>query len=134
MANAKKKKPRSVALPKKSDLAFKTIGEVSSELKIPQHVLRFWEGKFSQLRPIKRGGARRYYRPEDIIVLRNIQNLLYNDGYTIKGVQKILKESKAGFKVVPDGCSEGDSSVLTRNISEFKPILKELENIRKLMS
>jgi len=76
----------------KSPEAFRTISEVSKDLSLPQHVLRFWETKFSQIKPIKRGGGRRYYRPEDIELLKGIKNLLYNDGYTIRGVQKVIKE------------------------------------------
>jgi DNA-binding transcriptional MerR regulator len=78
----------------KSAAAFRTISEVSDELDVPQHVLRFWEGKFSQVRPLKRGGGRRYYRPEDISLLRRIRDLLYSDGYTIKGVQRLLREGR----------------------------------------
>ena len=78
----------------KSAQAFRTISEVATELDVPQHVLRFWESKFSQVRPLKRGGGRRYYRPEDIDLLRRIRTLLYDDGYTIKGVQRLLKESR----------------------------------------
>ena len=78
----------------KSAQAFRTISEVATELDVPQHVLRFWESKFSQVRPLKRGGGRRYYRPEDIDLLRHIRTLLYDDGYTIKGVQRLLKESR----------------------------------------
>jgi len=76
----------------KSADAFRTIGEVAGELGIPKHVLRFWEGRFPQIRPMKRGGGRRYYRPEDMELLRGIRALLHSDGYTIKGVQKILRE------------------------------------------
>ena len=76
----------------KSPEAFRTISEVSKDLSLPQHVLRFWETKFIQIKPIKRGGGRRYYRPEDIKLLRGIKSLLYNDGYTIRGVQKVIKE------------------------------------------
>ena len=76
----------------KSPEAFRTISEVSKDLSLPQHVLRFWETKFVQIKPIKRGGGRRYYRPEDIKLLRGIKSLLYNDGYTIRGVQKVIKE------------------------------------------
>jgi DNA-binding transcriptional MerR regulator len=76
----------------KSADAFRTIGEVAGELGIPKHVLRFWEGRFPQIRPMKRGGGRRYYRPEDMELLRGIRTLLHSDGYTIKGVQKILRE------------------------------------------
>jgi len=79
--------------------AFRTISEVAELLDVPQHVLRFWETKFTLLRPLKRGGGRRYYRPEDIDLLRRIRRLLYDDGYTIKGVQKLMREagSKAAF-------------------------------------
>lgn len=72
--------------------AFRTISEVAGELDVPKHVLRFWEGKFPQIRPMKRGGGRRYYRPEDLELLRGICQLLHAEGYTIKGVQKILRE------------------------------------------
>lgn len=72
--------------------AFKTISEVADELDVQKHVLRFWEVKFPQIRPMKRGGGRRYYRPEDLVLLRGIQHLLHAEGYTIKGVQKILRE------------------------------------------
>lgn len=75
----------------KSVAAFRTISEVSAELEVPQHVLRFWESKFTQLRPLKRGGGRRYYRPEDVALLRRIHGLLYREGYTIKGVQRVLR-------------------------------------------
>ena len=81
----------------KSPQAFRTISEVSTELDVPQHVLRFWESKFSQIRPMKRGGGRRYYRPEDVDLLRGIQTLLYNDGFTIKGVQKVFRDQGAKF-------------------------------------
>ena len=77
----------------KSPEAFRTISEVSKDLSLPQHVLRFWETKFVQIKPIKRGGGRRYYRPEDIRLLKGIKSLLYNDGYTIRGVQKVIKEN-----------------------------------------
>ena len=77
----------------KSPEAFRTISEVSKDLSLPQHVLRFWETKFVQIKPIKRGGGRRYYRPEDIRLLKGIKSLLYNDGYTIRGVQKVIREN-----------------------------------------
>jgi DNA-binding transcriptional MerR regulator len=77
---------------KKAPNAFRTISEVADELHIPQHVLRFWETKFPQVRPLKRGGGRRYYRPDDIARLRRISDLLYVQGYTIKGVQRLLRE------------------------------------------
>nr|WP_270936726.1 MerR family transcriptional regulator [Roseomonas sp. MO-31] len=80
------------ARPRKAPTAFRTISEVADDLQIPQHVLRFWETKFPQLKPLKRGGGRRYYRPEDIALLRRISDLLYTQGYTIKGVQRLLRE------------------------------------------
>ncbi|MFC3225817.1 MerR family transcriptional regulator [Marinibaculum pumilum] len=76
----------------KSPQAFRTISEVAQDLDVPPHVLRFWETKFSQVRPLKRGGGRRYYRPEDVDLLRRIRALLYREGYTIKGVQRVLRE------------------------------------------
>ena len=77
---------------KKAPNAFRTISEVADDLHIPQHVLRFWETKFPQVKPLKRGGGRRYYRPDDITLLRQISDLLYTQGYTIKGVQRLLRE------------------------------------------
>jgi DNA-binding transcriptional MerR regulator len=85
----------------KSASAFRTISEVSDELDVPQHVLRFWETKFSHIKPLKRGGGRRYYRPEDMALLRRIRELLYTEGYTIKGVQRLLRQS--GVKAVLGG-------------------------------
>ena len=76
----------------KSIDAFRTISEAAEELDVPQHVLRFWETRFSQIRPMKRGGGRRYYRPKDMDLLRTIRSLLYGEGYTIRGVQRLLKE------------------------------------------
>lgn len=94
----------------KSATAFRTISEVSAELDVPTHVLRFWESKFSQVKPLKRGGGRRYYRPEDIDLLLKIRNLLYSDGYTIKGVQKLLREN--GGKQAEKPARMDPSSVL----------------------
>jgi DNA-binding transcriptional MerR regulator len=76
----------------KSGAAFRTTGEVSEELNLPAHVLRFWESKFPEIKPLKRGGGRRYYRPEDVDLLRRIRQFLYQEGYTIRGVQKLLSE------------------------------------------
>src|SRR5215212_1951374 len=90
----------------KSPEAFRTISEVAEDLDVPQHVLRFWETRFSHIKPLKRGGGRRYYRRDDVDLLRGIRRLLYGEGYTIKGVQRILKEH--GVKAV-QGLS--DSSV-----------------------
>ena len=89
------------ARPNKSEAAFRTISEVATELDVPQHVLRFWESKFSQVKPLKRGGGRRYYRPEDVTLLKRIRDLLYRDGLTIKGVQKLFRDH--GVKSVVDG-------------------------------
>ena len=83
---------------RKSDAAFRTISEVAADLDVPQHVLRFWESKFTQVRPLKRGGGRRYYRPEDVVLLSRIRSLLYDDGLTIKGVQKLFRDH--GVKAV----------------------------------
>ena len=77
--------------------AFRTISEVAEELDLPQHVLRFWETRFSHIRPMKRGGGRRYYRPDDVDLLRGIRHLLYGEGYTIRGVQRILKDEGVRF-------------------------------------
>ncbi len=79
--------------------AFRTISEVAQELDLPQHVLRFWETRFAQIKPMKRGGGRRYYRPEDVDLLRGIRLLLYGEGFTIRGVQRLLKEKGVGFVV-----------------------------------
>lgn len=89
-----------MARAKKSAAAFRTISEVADVLEVPQHVLRFWETKFPQIKPLKRGGGRRYYRPDDVDLLRRIQHLLYEEGYTIKGVQKLLKENKGKIQTV----------------------------------
>jgi DNA-binding transcriptional MerR regulator len=77
--------------------AFRTISEVADELDVPQHVLRFWESRFAQIKPMKRGGGRRYYRPEDVDLLRGIRHLLYGEGYTIRGVQRILRDQGIRF-------------------------------------
>jgi DNA-binding transcriptional MerR regulator len=85
--------------------AFRTISEVADDLDVPQHVLRFWETRFSQIKPMKRGGGRRYYRPDDVDLLRGIRHLLYGEGYTIRGVQRILKEN--GIRFVQTVWQEG---------------------------
>lgn len=103
------------AAPGKSDAAFRTISEVSATLDVPNHVLRFWETKFSQIRPTKRGGGRRYYRPEDIELLSRIKTLLYDEGMTIKGVQKLFREQ--GVKTVVSG-EAGVATVTTQSQPE----------------
>ena len=102
----------------KSPEAFRTISEVSKDLSLPQHVLRFWETKFTQIKPIKRGGGRRYYRPEDVRLLRGIKNLLYNDGYTIRGVQKVIKEN-------------GTRNLIGQGLENNAFTLKEKDNITR---
>jgi DNA-binding transcriptional MerR regulator len=92
----------------KSPDAFRTISEVAEALDVPAHVLRFWESKFPQIRPVKRGGGRRYYRPDDVSLLKGIRELLYTDGLTIKGVQKVLREG--GVK----GMVETNRNVIAR--------------------
>jgi DNA-binding transcriptional MerR regulator len=96
-------RPRANGRSSKSAGAFRTISEVADELDVAQHVLRFWESKFPQVRPLKRGGGRRYYRPEDVDLLRRIRSLLYEEGYTIKGAQKLLK----GQRRPPTGRNAG---------------------------
>ena len=81
----------------KSPDAFRTISEVAQELDVPQHVLRFWESRFREIKPMKRGGGRRYYRPDDVDLLRGIRHLLYGEGYTIRGVQRLLREQGVRF-------------------------------------
>ena len=136
----------------KSPTAFRTISEVATDLSVPSHVLRFWETKFSQVRPLKRGGGRRYYRPEDIALLRNIRSLLYDDGYTIKGVQKLLREGGAKTLVNDAGSSEEPSAeqapkgmpmaaspamkkailpATTRGV--LSDVLRELEELREIL-
>lgn len=103
--------------------AFRTISEVADDLHLPQHVLRFWETRFPQIKPVKRAGGRRFYRPEDIDLLRGIQQLLYREGYTIKGVQKILKEQ--GIRHVQDIGVERDVAVMRSAVTERSPAQAE---------
>jgi DNA-binding transcriptional MerR regulator len=97
--------------------AFRTISEVAEDLDLPQHVLRFWETRFIQIKPLKRGGGRRYYRPDDVDLLRGIRELLYGEGYTIKGVQRILKEQGVRF-VMGAGRGEIDGVGFATGIAE----------------
>tara|TARA_B100001093_G_scaffold467218_1_gene486246 strand:- start:150 stop:578 length:429 start_codon:yes stop_codon:yes gene_type:complete len=133
----------------KSPEAFRTISEVSKDLSLPQHVLRFWETKFVQIKPIKRGGGRRYYRPEDIKLLRGIKSLLYNDGYTIRGVQKVIKEAgtkkilkkEIENKVFTDIKNDNNEAINKNNISQhhlgetkrkkLMNVLNDLVDLRK---
>ena len=123
----------------KSSSAFRTISEVAEELDLPQHVLRFWESKFNTIKPMKRGGGRRYYRPQDIDVLRRIRALLYDDGYTIKGVQKLFKEGgKEALKGDPESTVVRSPENASENAAEFrlelKSILGELQDLRALIN
>ena len=97
----------------KSTQAFRTISEVSNELEVPAHVLRFWETKFPQIKPMKRGGGRRYYRPEDISLLKGVQAMLHVDGYSIKGVQKALREQGVRAIAERDGAASDLATVNT---------------------
>ncbi len=106
-------RPRANGRSSKSAGAFRTISEVADELDVAQHVLRFWESKFPQVRPLKRGGGRRYYRPEDVDLLRRIRSLLYEEGYTIKGAQKLLK----GQRRPPTGRSPDSSGRSTTDLA-----------------
>ena len=121
----------------KSAAAFRTISEVADDLEVPQHVLRFWETKFTQVRPLKRGGGRRYYRPEDVQLLRQIRALLYDQGYTIKGVQRLLKDRSAkelreeAVIGEPEAAAEGGLSADTR--AALKGLLDELVELRDLL-
>ena len=126
----------------KSAAAFRTISEVSDELDVPQHVLRFWEGKFSQVRPLKRGGGRRYYRPEDIDLLRRIRDLLYSEGYTIKGVQRLLREGRgkdgeADESAPPAAVAAAPKAAagapLGGVLGEIRAVIDELSELRDLL-
>lgn len=110
--------------PKKAPNAFRTISEVADELHIPQHVLRFWETKFPQVKPLKRGGGRRYYRPDDITLLRRISDLLYIQGYTIKGVQRLLREGggKLSDDIPPATEAERVAAAAERAQAEEVPV------------
>jgi DNA-binding transcriptional MerR regulator len=118
----------------KSPSAFRTISEVADELDVPQHVLRFWETKFPQVRPLKRGGGRRYYRPEDVETLRRIRSLLYQEGYTIKGVQRLLREG--GLKQdapAADMVEEPAATVGDGRRAGLERLLEDLEDVRAMV-
>ena len=127
----------------KSRSAYRTISEVSNELDVPAHVLRLWETKFLQIKPLKRGGGRRYYRPEDVKLLKTIREFLYSDGYTIKGVQRLLKDGL--LKSAPNQKdTELDMVPLTpevetrnfskKNKNEVEEIIEELQDLKRLLS
>ena len=101
-------------------------------MEVPQHVLRFWEGKFSQVRPLKRGGGRRYYRPEDVELLRRIRRLLYSEGYTIRGVQKVLREgAKRGDGAETNG---GDGALNAEQRRLLEGVVDELASLRDILA
>ena len=138
----------------KSAAAFRTISEVANDLDVPPHVLRFWETKFPQVRPLKRGGGRRYYRPEDVSLLKRIRELLYADGYTIKGVQRLLRDGSVKVLQVDDveelaatpvdqvpaldsesenphsGLSAGARSEISKVLEELLSLKKQLQQAR----
>ena len=115
--------------PRKAPSAFRTISEVADDLHIPQHVLRFWETKFPQLKPLKRGGGRRYYRPEDIALLRRISDLLYTQGYTIKGVQRLLREGGLAEGVAAEEAELPLPEPAEPATEMLRSILEELEDL-----
>lgn len=118
----------------KSASAFRTISEVAGELKVEQHVLRFWESKFGQIKPLKRGGGRRYYRPEDIELLKNIHHLLYNEGYTIKGVQKLLQSTRGNLAPrVEESMAADTPGGVQKKRTELQQMLDELKSMRNLI-
>ncbi|MCT7375841.1 MerR family transcriptional regulator [Chelativorans salis] len=105
----------------KSPDAFRTISEVAEELDLPQHVLRFWETRFSQIKPMKRGGGRRYYRPQDVELIKGIRHMLYDQGYTIKGVQKLLRDNGNQFVVaIGRGDMAAVEAITQQKVAEAK--------------
>ncbi len=137
---------RSSSRKSKNSGAFMTIREVADKLSLQQHVLRFWETKFTQVKPLKRGGGRRYYRPEDVVLLKNIQHLLHTEGYTIKGVQKFLRsEGKKTLSTellserdqsthVPVGDNEPNEVTISKKTSDMMALLEELKILRDIVS
>jgi DNA-binding transcriptional MerR regulator len=132
----------------KSADAFRTISEVAAALDVPQHVLRFWESKFTQVRPLKRGGGRRYYRPEDVELLQTIRSLLYDDGYTIKGVQKLFRDGSlkpkrrsaepadTGAKTkasAPPDDPKTDATLSRAQRQALQNVLDELEQLKNML-
>lgn len=123
----------------KSPEAFRTIAEVAQDLEIPQHVLRFWETKFPQVKPLKRGGGRRYYRPDDVALLRAIRDLLYEQGYTIRGAQQVLQQrppSARPSQAKPvGGVGNAAARVADDGVrKELRAIMDDLEDIRRLLT
>ncbi len=145
--------PSTLTREMKSPTAFRTISEVADGLALPQHVLRFWESKFQEIKPLKRGGGRRYYRPEDVKIIHDIKELLYNQGFTIRGVQKLLREKGAAslsratltrtqvpgnLSSVQEPGSENESRSVHGTLSpekrrEIEGVLSELRSIRAVL-
>ncbi len=134
-------RPNPIRRAGKSAGAFRTISEVADELDVPSHVLRFWETKFNQIRPLKRGGGRRYYRPEDVELLRRIRELLYRDGYTIKGVQRLLRERNG--RLTPAEDADGTSARPPASLpvapapqprATLATVLEELAQMKRLLA
>ena len=124
----------------KSAEAFRTIREVAEVIDVPQHVLRFWESKFKQVNPLKRGGGRRYYRPDDVILIEKIKKLLYDDGYTVKGVQKLLNESKNKNDLVVKKSTvkfvsntKHDNPEPNKDSEQLREILQDLQELKRLI-
>ncbi len=114
--------------PAKASTAFRTISEVAEELGVAPHVLRFWESKFSQVRPLKRGGGRRYYRPEDVEILRQIRILLYDQGYTIKGAQKLLRQRRGRVVEAEEGAG-GEGGTAAPDAASLARVARELRRL-----
>lgn len=127
--NRRKLTKKSSAKSAKAPSAFRTISEVATEVGVQQHVLRFWESKFSYIKPLKRGGGRRYYRPEDINLLKNIHHLLYTEGYTIKGVQKLLQKTRGNLDSVVAG--EVEASAVETPAKSVSSVTKAVEDNRE---
>jgi DNA-binding transcriptional MerR regulator len=108
--------------------AFRTISEVADELDVPQHVLRFWETRFPQIKPMKRGGGRRYYRPDDVDLLRGIRHLLYGEGYTIRGVQRLLKDNGQKFVQAVWRKDSAEAETPVEPAAAFKPAVSDLDD------
>ena len=120
----------------KSATAFRTISEVSEELEIPQHVLRFWETRFAHLKPLKRAGGRRYYRPEDVDLLKRIRDLLYRQGMTIRGVQQVLRAERRGSRgqAGGEGQQAGAATAGDPLVQELYALHDELVALRRLIA
>jgi DNA-binding transcriptional MerR regulator len=142
----------------KSDAAYRTISEVATDLNLPQHVLRFWESKFKQISPLKRGGGRRYYRPQDVDLIRRIHYLLHIQGYTIKGVQKLLTRDRNLAQSVPvllagdaarvtvsdvlnssaaassGAANDADATLSPTRMTDMRLLLDKLKNLRSQLN